>query len=457
MRRSLFHIVTPLFCAAAVSACSGGATSGAMPAYHPAISSATASANATPVATSTQPASALAGVNATPASATTAPTVAPTKAPTPVPTAVPTAAPTAMPTVAPSATVAAQFPIFSNYFTGRTPFHIPAATLMAQGATVDSPTIAANYWSQGLNNFQPLNQSAGASPLYYVHSGDPSYVFECPEYGGCPAAGMVVHYPAGAVPSQGSDHHLVSFDPTYLQGEVDGWGGYGCSGNLLSVVPTGSCAHPCNLSSGSPGTTNCSWGGFTPFSGSGLGNGGDAAAYAYGLFQVTAQELLNGQINHALGIVQSCLDNNGVFPAGRTTSDSLCPQTGNAEPNASYGEMIHLKSNVNVASLGYSPYCQTIVQALQTYGAYTVDTNGGYGLTIETEDIDNPLYAQNNPWTNTIFPSIVAGGDGSGSGTSFSFQSCLQRIPASDIEIVDIVNDGSYQTSARSRNASRRS
>ncbi len=370
-------------------------------------------------------------------------------APTMVPTIAPTA--TAAPTAVATASIASQFPIFSNYFTGHTPFHQTAASLMAAGATVDSPAIAANYWSQGLNDNQPFNQSAGNGALYYVHSGDPAYLFECPEYNGCPAAGMIVHYPAGAVPSEGSDHHLVSFDPTYLGGEVDGWGGYGCTGNLLNVVPTGSCLHPCNLSSGLPGIANCSYGGFSSFSGSGLGNGGDAAGYAYGLFEVTAQELLNGQINHALGIVQSCLDNNGVFPAGRVTSDNPCAGTGVAEPNASYGEMIHLKSSVNVASLGYSTYCQTIVQALQTYGAYTVDNDNGYGIGLEIENVNNPLYAQNNPWTNTIFPSIVAGGDGSGSGSSFSFQSCLQRIPASDIEVVDIVNDGTYQTSARSR------
>jgi hypothetical protein len=131
------------------------------------------------------------------------------------------------------------------------------------------------------------------------------------------------------------------------------------------------------------------------------------------------------------------------------TSDSQCASLGVAEPNASYGEMIHLKSSVNVASLGYSPYCRTIVQALQTYGAYTVDNDGGYGISLVLENIYNPLYAQNNPWTNTIFPSILAGGDGTGTGSSFSFGSCLQRIPASDIEVVDIVNDGTYATSAR--------
>jgi hypothetical protein len=33
---------------------------------------------------------------------------------------------------------------------------------------------------------------------------------------------------------------------------------------------------------------------------------------------------------------------------------------------------------------------------------------------------------------------MVAGGDGSGTGASFLFGSCLNRIPASDIEVIQI-------------------
>jgi hypothetical protein len=45
---------------------------------------------------------------------------------------------------------------------------------------------------------------------------------------------------------------------------------------------------------------------------------------------------------------------------------------------------------------------------------------------------------------------MVNGGDGIGTGPSFQFGSCLQRIPASDIEVVDIVDDGTYQIADRS-------
>jgi hypothetical protein len=332
-------------------------------------------------------------------------------------------------------TLATPFPLYSSYFTGTTPFHQSVAALMSAGATVLPATVATHLAAQGLGNNLPNHPSSGMGPIYIAQSGDPGYTFVCPRYNGCPAAGLVTHYPAGASPAVGSDHHLVSFDPVYLDGEVDGWGGYGCAGETNPVEPSGTCLNPCNLVPGSPAIANCSFGGFSAFSGSGLGNGGNAAGYAYGLFQISAQDLLQGHIDHALGMVTSCLDNGGVFPAARS-SDSLCPA--NLEPSAVYGDLIHLKSSVDVATLGYSPYCAIVVQALQTYGAYTTDTNGSYGISLEFEDPANPIYATNDPWSG-IYGSMIAGGDASGAGTNVqNFQSCLQRLNPSDIEVIQI-------------------
>ncbi len=331
-------------------------------------------------------------------------------------------------------TLPTPFPLYSSYFTGATPFHETVAALLSAGATILPANVATNLLAQGLGNTQPYLASNGGSPIYVVQSGDPAYVFGCPRYNGCAAAGMIAHYPPGASPAVGSDHHLTSFDPVYLNGEIDGWGGYGCSGEIDPVTPSGSCLNPCNLVPGSPGLANCSFGGFTAFSGSGLGNGGNAAGYAYGLFQISAQDLLQGHIDHALGMITSCLDNGGVYPAARGT-DSPCPA--NLEPNAVYGDLVHLKSSVLVATLGYGPYCAIVAQALQTYGAYMTDTNGNYGLSLEFENPVNPIYGSNNPWPD-IFDAIASGGDGTGSGTGFTFQTCLQRIPASDLEVIQI-------------------
>jgi hypothetical protein len=323
------------------------------------------------------------------------------------------------------------YPVYSSYFTGNTPFHHSVASLMSAGASVLSSTIAQHYWSEGINTTQPFN-SSGMDPLYFVHSGDPGYVFSCPAYGTCSVSGKVIHYPSGAAASTGSDHHLVSFDPVYADGETDGWGGDGSSNQQ------------CNLISGSPnGNVTCSWGGFFPFSGNGLANpiydSGIAGGYALGLISITAQELLQGHIDHALGITESCLDNNGVYPSqvGRST-DSACPSS--EEPNAVYGDMIHLKSGVNVASLSTNSYCRTVLTAFQTYGAYTSDNDGSYGISLMFESPNNPLYAASNPWTTTIFPSLVSTGDASGTpnGGPLYFKTCLQNVPAGDIEVIQI-------------------
>ncbi len=322
-----------------------------------------------------------------------------------------------LPSAAPQRVV---YPVYSSYFRGKTPFHDSVVRLMAAGATVLPAQIARNYWAQTVNS---NDDPTGASePMNYIAPGDPAVTFVCREYGTCNADGMKVHYRPGTAASTDGDHHLISFDPVYGHEEVDGWGG--------------DPAHPCAVTST---MANCSWGGVFPFSGSGLAtdsSGGNAAGYAFGLYQVSAQELLDGHIDHALGLIQSCLDAGGIYPAtpGRNT-DSACPA--NLEPNAAYGNLIHVKASVNVAALGYSPYCREIVQALQTYGGYTVDNNGGWGIAVALEDVTDPAYVT-APWQKTIMPSMVAGGDATGSDASFRFSSCLQRLGADDIEVIAI-------------------
>jgi hypothetical protein len=323
------------------------------------------------------------------------------------------------------------YPIFSSLFRGNTPFHHTVASLMAVGATVRPAEIAEHYWAEGIGTAQPFNPSSGLGPLYQVHQGDPGYVFSCPAYGKCTFSGSVVHFPEGAAASTGSDHHLVSLDPVYLDGEVDGWGGYGPADEQ------------CNLIAGSPsGKVTCSWGGFYPFSGPGLANppgeSGTAGGYALGMIDITAQELLQGHIDHALGITESCLDDGGIYPStpGRTT-DAKCPSS--QEPNAVYGDMIHLKAGVDVTKISANKYCQTVLTALQTYGAYTSDNNGQWGIGLLYENPEAPVYATKNPWTETIYPSWLASGDATGSATGpLYFDQCLKNVPASDIEVIQI-------------------
>jgi hypothetical protein len=304
-------------------------------------------------------------------------------------------------------------PIYSSLFTGNTPFHHTAAELMAAGAQVLSPTIAANYWGEGIGSGIFGAQSGGAGPIYAVTNSDPSVTFSCPMYGPCNATGATVHYPAGATIQSGSDKHISVVNMTD-QVETDGW----------LCTSLGRCAN----------------GGQFPFSGDGLAHGsssGDAGGAAFGLHDITAQELIQGHIDHALGIEQSCLDSGGVYPAmvGKQT-DAKCPSS--LEPNAKYGYLIHIKSGVDVTKYGYGKYCTVIATAIQKFGAYTMDNNGEWGISLNVDAPQNPYADSGFAWFTIILPEMAAAGDARGSGVSYSWQSCLQRIPASDIEVIQI-------------------
>lgn len=339
--------------------------------------------------------------------------------PSPVQTVNPVPQPSVSPVAAPG-----PYPIYSQLFTGNTPFHHTVAELMAAGATVRSDSVAANYWAQGLGSVN-VNMSAAVIGGPYIVSapGSPTYTFQCPAYGGCNAGGKLVSYPPGATPTTDSDHHLQVLDLIHAQ-EVDGWGGDG-----------GGCAI-------GGGTVNCSSGGVFPFSGDGLAHGGsaNAAGIAFGLYLTTAREITQGHIDHALGIEQSCLDNGGVYPAtvGRST-DSACNGSNGAEPNARYGDLIHLKSSVTISSLSTGRTCQVVLAALQRYGAYTIDNNGSWGRTLL---FDVPGETAGPVWAGFIFPEMVADGDASGSGSQYSTHTCLQRIPAADIEVLTLNQGG---------------
>jgi hypothetical protein len=353
-----------------------------------------------------------------PSQAAAMPAPAPTAwswpAATPTPPAV-AFAPVAIPTL-PAVVNGNGGPIYSSYFTGDTPYHKTVAALMGAGGQLQSPTIAQNYWGQGIFTGMFGSQSGGAGPIYAAKASDPGVTFSCHAYGTCNASGRTVRYPAGATIQSGSDHHVSSFDLA-AGGETDGWG--------------------CNS------LGHCAWGGFFPFSGDGLaptGSSGDAGGAAFGLHDITAQELLNGHIDHSVGLEQSCLDDGGVYPAmvGKKT-DAPCNGRNGREPNARYGYLIAINPAADVTKYGYGKYCTVIVQAMQKYGGYTMDNNSSYGIFLNVDAPQNPYADSGFAWFTIILPEMAAAGDARRSGqTSYSWSSCLQRIPASDIVVIRI-------------------
>jgi hypothetical protein len=319
-----------------------------------------------------------------------------------------------LPSVSPIA--AGPYPIYSQFFTGNSPFKHTAAELLAAGATVRPSIVAQNYWGQPLNSVHSDGGAQLGGPYVVSAAGSPTYTFQCPAYGGCNANGKPVSYPSGASPTSDGDHHLEVLDLVHAQ-EVDGWGGLG-----------GGCAI-------GGGSVNCSSGGVFPFSGDCLAHGGSANAFgaAFGCYLVAPREIAQGHIDHALGILQACEDGASVYPAQPRKPDVACQQT----PNIAYGDLIHLKDSVNVASLGYGRTCTIVAQALQKYGGYTIDSSGG-----RTVLFDAPSGNSAQVWYGFILPEMVASGDATMNGKAFSFPGCLQRISASQIEVIRLNQGG---------------
>ena len=292
---------------------------------------------------------------------------------------------------------------------------------MAAGAVTLSQSAMNALWNQGVS-WQEISPTSYYPPFYVTHATDPVKTFKCTGYGACNANGLQVHIPNGAVVEPHSDGHLAILD-TVLGTEIDGW--------ACSIAAT---------------AINCTWGGKFPFGGSGITNSGseaDHAGFSGGIMVITAQELLNGHIDHALGINTECLNNPAVYPADPNDGGTDTSCGGSGPP--SYGDMVHLLwTPAQIASSAYSAECKTILTAFATYGAYTRDT-GGLGLSFDKQASSSyTSLGLADPWITTIVPHMVAAGDAQiFSSTGGFWDSCLGRLSASDLELIQI-QAGSY-------------
>jgi hypothetical protein len=356
----------------------------------------------------------------------------PSPTPSPLATASPSPSPTSTPVKTTSIPCGGANGDYSVCFTGNTPFHHTVAQLIAAGGAVIgdgsvSGSIASNFWATGMYasalslDFPMWPSATGDAALPFTYySGVNIYL---PSYAANQCRSL-----DGTEDACNYDYHVASSDQIYNHGEIDGW----------------QCG-PGSSSGGDLG--NCPWGALYPYAGSGLSadipvhtDGAIGGHFAYGLAMVTPGDLSAPAIPHALMIVASCAANPTVYPSIDMSSDALC-----SNANVAYGDLVAIRPSVNISSLGGSTECQKVLTALQVYGMYVGDTSGGYGRTQnDFEAYQDYAYGGTspNPWDAHI-ASMVAAGDGTGSGASFSTTGCLNRIPsASDIEVIKLNQGG---------------
>lgn len=305
--------------------------------------------------------------------------------------------------------------VYSELWSSSSPFRTTVSSLKSRGAQAVSHAYMDSLWSQGIAG----NGMAGGIPVYVAKPSDPLLTTTCTRYGGnCNASNVRIHVPSYVKPQGIADAHITVIDQN---------------------APSGPIEIDCWQSSLYGSTFSCSWAGMYQLGGTGLPDGGEGihGGMAVSTVYTTAQELVNGHIDHALGLVVNCLNNPSVYPANTLTgTDQAC--NGSSNP-PHYGNLVHLQwSSGQIQNSSYSAPCKVVLTALATYGAYLEDT-GNNGLQINTVGdlsyTQNPATAGANPW-----PAIQSKINSAGDGFSDRWYSCLQRLRSSDFELLQVAH-----------------
>jgi len=118
-----------------------------------------------------------------------------------------------------------------------------------------------------------------------------------------------------------------------------------------------------------------------------------ASASGLALWGVTIrqQELLDGHIDHVIGLAIPFTKKGTVsWPANRTDGR----KTGN---QLAIGQMLRLPANLDLAAMKLSPAAMTIARAAQQYGIIVADTSGSVAFSAE-----NPIALSTNSY-DTVF------------------------------------------------------
>ena len=204
------------------------------------------------------------------------------------------------------------------------------------------------------------NDNAWGMGYTYANASSKTYTVVCTTY--CGSATVVFPIPAGTLASTGSDHHLAVINGNQ---EMDMWeASYDASNDSwkASTITTTSI---------NGWGANCAPGQHCV--------GAVAAGFAMLGGSVRPEEIAQGHIDHALALMTPATKS-GYIACPATNTDGVSSNA-NAIPE---GALIQLDPSFNVDGQPWPAWEKTIAHALQTYGAYVVDTGGAmslYGVT----------------------------------------------------------------------------
>jgi hypothetical protein len=201
-------------------------------------------------------------------------------------------------------------------------------------------------------------------PTYFNHPSDPVFRVHCTEpWGVCPVEGLEVRIPDAARVPGGSDGHLSVVDQ--VSGwEYDFW--------RVQSKPAGG------------GELVVAWGGETRIDGDGLGSYAVAARFGTLGGTLRAEELLAGQINHALAISVRCDSGKFVYPASHTSTPCAAEGLPNTDAPALGTRFQLAMTPAQIDALAVPEYRKTVLLAMARYGMYVADTGGTWGIVKES-------------------------------------------------------------------------
>jgi hypothetical protein len=245
---------------------------------------------------------------------------------------------------------------------------------------------------QKVNNWGPWIDSWSYSyPVYSVPANQPTHpvlvdpssaMYTDPQDAATLSLELsAVPIPFGARPADGTDHHLVIWQPS-TDTAWEMW-----QARELPT-PTGVLWHAAwgvrldHVSSGS---------GFSPYP---FGATASGASVLGGL--ITAQEVQNRQIRHALAMsIPEPAAGRFVWPANRTDGTSTSPS---ATPE---GTHLRLDPKLNIAALGLSPLGTAIALAAQRYGVIVRDRGNAVSFYAEDPNSIGVSYYNWGNWMST--------------------------------------------------------
>jgi hypothetical protein len=223
----------------------------------------------------------------------------------------------------------------------------------------------------------PKTGSDWYHPVFYSLSTDPLFTVHCTRsWGECEVEGMPVHIPDAARPADGGDAHLAVIDQA-SGWEYDFW--------QVQDKPAGG------------GTLTVSWGGRTRIDGDGLGSNATAAHFGLLAGIIRAQEMQDGQIDHALSMGVGCTSHQYVYPASGFALDCADQTDAPAVGQHFWLDM----TDAEIDNLDVPDWKRTILRALSRYGAFVGDTGGNEAFTFQFESgssytsfgIEDPMVA----------------------------------------------------------------